>query len=141
MSMMGLFLLSAFPDPTAPPFPSCPFPKRSAFLGATTEAALEGRPVGSWVASSALGPRGGDNVLLIDWASWAEFRNLQKGEARRSRDEGCAGRNGLGRGVGDGGGLTGEDSQSTNEIRRPLSHHVDKSLIYNADRKGRFVVL
>lgn len=138
MSMMGLFLLSAFPDPTAPPFPSCPFPKRSAFLGATTEAALEGRPAGSWVASSALAPRGGDNVLLIDWASWAEFRNLQKGEARRSRDEGCAGRNGS---EGGRGGLTGEDSQSTNEIHRPLSHHVDKSLIYNAARKGRFVVL
>lgn len=77
------------PGPS-PPSPFCPFPKRLAFLGATTEAALEGRPAGSWVASSALAPRGGDNVLLIDWASWAEFRNLQKGEATRSRDEGCA---------------------------------------------------
>lgn len=131
----GAVSIIRLPRPHSPPSPFCPFPKRSAFLGATTEAALEGRPAGSWVASSALAPRGGDNVLLIDWVSWAEFRNLQKGEARRSRDEGCAGRNGWG------GGLTGEDSQSTNEIRRPLSHHVDKSLIYNAARKGRFVVL
>lgn len=98
MSMMRLFLLSVFLAlPHLPP-PSlfCLFPKRLAFLGATTEAALEGRPVGSWVASSALAPRGGDNVLLIDWASWAQFRNLQKGEATRIRDEGCAGRNGWG---------------------------------------------
>lgn len=61
----------------------CLFPKRLAFLGATSEAALEGRPAGSWVASCAQAPRGGDNVLLIDWASWAECRNLQEGETEK----------------------------------------------------------
>lgn len=55
---------------------------------------LEGRPAGSWVASCARAPRGGDNVLLIDWVSWAECRNLQKGDRWR-------------------GGMTEEDSQST----------------------------
>lgn len=108
MSMMGLFLLSTFSD-SPPPQPTlfCLFPKRLAFLGATSEAALEGRPAGSWVASCARAPRGGDNVLLIDWASWAEFRNLQKGETEK-----------WGWGMsweGWRGGTTGEDSQSTNE--------------------------
>lgn len=81
MSMMGLVPLSCFPHPPSPSNPtlSCLFPKRLAFLGATSEAALEGNLAGSWVASCARAPRGGDNVLLIDWASWAEFRNSQKG--------------------------------------------------------------
>lgn len=81
MSMMGLVLLSCFPHTPSPSNPtlSCLFPKRLAFLGATSEAALEGNLAGSWVASCARALGGGDNVLLIDWASWAEFRNSQKG--------------------------------------------------------------
>lgn len=87
MSMMGLFLLSSFPEPPPPPplhtTLFCLFPKRLAFLGATSEAALEGRPAGSWVASCAQAPGGGDNVLLIDWVSWAECRNLLEGEKEK----------------------------------------------------------
>lgn len=39
-----------------------------------------GESAGSWVAPCAQAPEGGDNVLLIDWASWAECRNLAEGE-------------------------------------------------------------
>lgn len=79
---------SQAPPPPCPPLTLhtalfCLFPKRLAFLGATSEAALEGRPAGSWVASCARATRGGDNVLLIDWASWAECRNLQEGETEK----------------------------------------------------------
>lgn len=80
----GAVSITPPPPPThSHPTLFCLFPKRLAFLGATSEAALEGRPAGSWVASCARAPRGGDNVLLIDWASWAEFRNLQKGETEK----------------------------------------------------------
>ncbi|KAK5857731.1 hypothetical protein PBY51_010956 [Eleginops maclovinus] len=103
--MMGLFLLSSFPDPpTTTSIQPSQFPKRLAFLGATSEAALEGRPARSWVAPCARAPRGGDNVLLIDWASWAECRNLQEGETEKM-------------GMRDGGGGTSrEDSQPPSQI-------------------------
>lgn len=75
----GWFYYSASRPPLPCPTLFCLFPKRLAFLGATSEAALEGNLAGSWVACCARAPGGGDNVLLIDWASWAELRNSQKG--------------------------------------------------------------
>lgn len=79
----GWFYYPASRPPLPNPTLSCLFPKRLAFLGATSEAALEGDLAGSWVACCARAPGGGDNVLLIDWASWAEFRNLQKGVMKK----------------------------------------------------------
>lgn len=74
MSMMGLCLLSCFPERTPPPpHPPrtlhttlfCPFPKRLAFLGATSEAALEGSPLllGGLLCTGSEGRR----QCLINW--------------------------------------------------------------------------
>lgn len=81
------------------------------------------------MASSALAPRGGDNVLLIDWASWAEFRNLQKGEA---------GKVGMRDALGGAEGRV--DSQSTNKTHQPLSH-IDMCLMHELPGRGDLAVL
>ncbi len=79
-AMMGLFLF--FSSSVPGPFP----PVCLAFHWATREAALEtGPPAPGWPLVQGAAKGVGDDVLLIDWVSWKECRNLAEGEKRRGR--------------------------------------------------------